>query len=174
MLCLCFWLCFLSCFIYVFRVKELSGKWKPQGSDTTQKNLSFLDIQTKCIPKPVSAISTHSLKHTVLHIKMKPVRDVFPNRTCESQVCKQRAIFLLVTKHTSHWIPQMLKCKAISMIVPFFRFPMFWVVHKAGAYRRNKEASPMPQNLMLMENTRESCDFGKERLEKLELQTRKR
>ena len=66
---------------------------------------------------------------------MKPVRDVFPNRTCESQVCKQRAIFLLVTKHTSHWIPQMQKCKAISMFVPFFRFHMFWViqlVHKEG------------------------------------------
>lgn len=32
----------------------------------------------------------------------------------------------------------------------------------------------MPQNLMLMENRKESCDFGKERLEKLELWTRKR
>lgn len=58
----------------------------PQGSDTTQTNLSFLGLQTKYSPKPVSTTHTHLLKHTVLHTKMKPMKDMFPTEQEKSSL----------------------------------------------------------------------------------------
>lgn len=52
----------------------------PQGSATTQAHLWFLGLQTKCTPNTVS--TTHSpCEGTVLHTKMKPVKDI--SKQCE-------------------------------------------------------------------------------------------
>jgi len=79
----------------------------PQGSDAIQTKFSFPGFQTKCTLKPISTICIHLLKRTVLYKKVKPVKDMFPNKTQKSKfTSKGQSSYWLLSRHLLTQFPK--------------------------------------------------------------------